>query len=248
MTSCRGEHVNLKIQLLTLQLPKCFCFYLCFLLKLPVLWWTHSRNVPKSVLSRAWVLVFDSEVGTRCNSHVFLGPLEKANIRSVSVATELDLPSFGNFCWQGHASTEFGKTDLVVQRHHSTDAWIMQRYYKDALPTFNITPTGKNRFPTIIFQGLCQTLAGYPEKYWRWKKGVRVELFACFDTSPKIWSNSSSNMESCNQIWIFFERRVWHSDGSTFTHWWKIQSRQRFKKKWLCHKKILHFFTKSKYV
>lgn len=156
MTSCRGEHVNLKIQLLTLQLPKCFCFYLCFLLKLPVLWWTHSRNVPKSVLSRAWVLVFDSEVGTRCNSHVFLGPLEKANIRSVSVATELDLPSFGNFCWQGHASTEFGKTDLVVQRHHSTDAWIMQRYYKDALPTFNITPTGKNRFPTIIFQGLVE--------------------------------------------------------------------------------------------
>lgn len=39
--------------------------------------------------------LFDSEVCTRCNSHVFLGPLEKANIRSVSVATYLGFPSFG---------------------------------------------------------------------------------------------------------------------------------------------------------
>ena len=92
--------------------------------------------------------------------------------------------------------------------------------------------------------------------------------FACFDTSPKIWWNSSSNMESCNQIWIFFERRVWHSDGSTFTHWinwsywtvsipfrsshertpiwWKIQSRQRFEKKMALHKKILLFFSRNR--
>lgn len=39
--------------------------------------------------------LFDSEVCTRCNSHVFLGPLEKANIRSVLVATYLGFPSFG---------------------------------------------------------------------------------------------------------------------------------------------------------